>query len=101
MRGETLRLDILAPPPVLRLCVLKGSIALDGISLTINALTDASFAVGIVPHSLQQTLLAEKRVGDRVNIENDMIGKYVARLMPSAAGLTMDKLREHGFVSGS
>lgn len=74
-------------PPILALIVEKGSIAIDGISLTVAGLDSSSFSVSVIPHTGGQTTLLTKRAGDRVNLENDIIGKYVQRLMspPSSA----------------
>ena len=69
-----------APPDVLRYCVEKGSIAVDGVSLTIAALDDAGFAVALVPHTLAATTLGAAKSGDRVNLEVDVLAKYVERL---------------------
>ena len=69
-----------APPDVLRYCVEKGSIAVDGISLTIAALDDAGFAVALVPHTLAATTLGAAKPGDDVNLEVDVLAKYVERL---------------------
>ncbi len=66
---------------ILRLIVEKGSIAIDGISLTVAKVDSASFSVSIIPHTLKETALATKKAGDIVNLENDCIGKYVAKLM--------------------
>ncbi len=75
-----------ADVPILRYIVEKGSVAIDGISLTVNAVTDKNFSVSIIPHSLAGTNLGERKAGDRVNVETDLIGKYVARLLaPGAA----------------
>lgn len=60
---------------------MKGSIAIDGISLTVARLTDADFAVSIIPHTRAETTLSLKRVGDEVNLETDMVGKYVERFL--------------------
>lgn len=65
---------------ILKLCIPKGSIAIDGISLTINRVDNQSFSVCLVPHTLEQTRLKDLKVGSFVNLENDLIGKYVARL---------------------
>ncbi len=70
--------------------VKKGSVAVDGISLTIAELYENAFSVAIIPHSLDNTVLKYKRKGDRVNIETDMIGKYVRRAL-SATGINEDK----------
>jgi riboflavin synthase len=69
-----------APPNVLRYCVEKGSIAVDGISLTVAALDDTGFAVALVPHTLAVTTLGAAKPGDGVNLEVDVLAKYVERL---------------------
>jgi len=69
-----------APPKVLRYCVEKGSITVDGISLTVAALDDAGFAVALVPHTLAATTLGAAKTGDAVNLEVDVLAKYVERL---------------------
>jgi riboflavin synthase len=79
--GEALFLDFAAPPPVLDLCIPKGSIAIDGTSLTLNTVDDDGFQVCLIPHTLQQTHLLDLRDDDVVNLESDMIGKYVRRLL--------------------
>jgi riboflavin synthase len=76
------RLSIEAPRRVLRYCVEKGSIAVDGVSLTIAALDDDTFEVALVPHTLAQTTLGALRPGDEVNLEADVLAKYVERLLP-------------------
>jgi riboflavin synthase len=70
-----------APPEILRYCVAKGSITVDGISLTINAVTEQGFSVAIIPHTAKVTILGLKQVNDTVNLESDLIGKYVERLL--------------------
>jgi riboflavin synthase len=70
-----------APPEILRYCVAKGSITVDGISLTINAVTEHGFSVTIIPHTAKVTILGLKQVNDTVNLESDLIGKYVERLL--------------------
>lgn len=72
---------IQTPPDILRYIVEKGSIAIDGISLTVARVDSASFSVSIIPHTRAQTNLASKQVGDVVNLENDIIGKYVDHLL--------------------
>ena len=76
-------LDIAAPPAVIRLVVEKGSIAIDGISLTVAAVERKKFRVWIIPHTLAMTALRERNTGDAVNLEADLLGKYVARLLTS------------------
>jgi riboflavin synthase len=76
------RIAIAAPPAVLRYCVEKGSITVDGISLTIAALSDDAFEVALVPHTLAATTLGSRKPGDEVNLEADVLAKYVERLLP-------------------
>jgi riboflavin synthase len=70
-----------APPEILRYCVAKGSVTVDGISLTINAITEQGFSVAIIPHTAKMTIVGLKQVNDTVNLESDLIGKYVERLL--------------------
>ena len=74
-------LDIAASPDVLRYVVFKGSIAVDGISLTVAAVTKKSFRLWIIPHTHEITALRERKVGDTVNLEADLLGKYVERFV--------------------
>ena len=99
-------IEIAAPQDVVANLIPKGSIAVDGISLTIASITDSGFSVVIIPHTLGNTTLESKAAGDRVNLELDVIGKYVARLLAqtdrqgrtkSSQGMTTDFLSEHGF----
>ncbi|MBQ6033871.1 MAG: riboflavin synthase [Ruminococcus sp.] len=91
-----------AAPELLRYIVEKGSIAIDGISLTVAKVTDTSFSVSIIPHTAAQTILSTKKTGDTVNLENDIIAKYAEKLMkpaetPKTGGITMDFLAKNGF----
>ncbi len=79
--GDGLRLTIDSHEDVCRYCIEKGSIAVDGVSLTIAALTDRGFELALVPHTLAHTTLGDLRPGDRVNLEVDVLGKYVERLL--------------------
>lgn len=79
--GSNVRFDIAAPPAVARYIVAKGSIAVNGISLTINRVSDGDFSVSIIPHTCAVTTLGAAVVGQRVNLEVDLIGKYVERLL--------------------
>lgn len=94
---------IKAEEKILRYIVEKGSVAIDGISLTVAKLDRESFSVSIIPHTSQNTILSQKTVGDLVNLENDVIGKYVERLMgiqPSpkeSKGITREFLLQSGF----
>ena len=96
---------IAAPKEVLSLVVEKGSIAIDGISLTVATVSKADFQVSIIPHTGSETILLKKKVGDLVNLENDIVGKYVQKLLgmtsetsePQGSGITMEFLAQHGF----
>jgi riboflavin synthase len=70
-----------APPELVRYVVEKGSIAVDGTSLTVAAVDDAGFAVALIPHTLEATTLGELEPGDRVNLETDVLAKYVEKLV--------------------
>ena len=86
---------------ILRYIVEKGSIAIDGISLTVAEVTEDSFSVSIIPHTASNTILGTKKVGDTVNLENDIVGKYIEKLMRPAAqekGLSLETLARNGFI---
>lgn len=84
-RGADHVLEVAAPKSVRPFLLFKGSIAVDGISLTVAAVTRSGFRVWIIPHTREVTALADRKVGDRVNLEADLLGKYVARLLPRPA----------------
>lgn len=84
-------------PQLMRYIVEKGSIAIDGISLTVAAVETDRFSVSIIPHTVQETTLGEKRPGATVNLENDIIGKYVEKLMQKDGGMTPEFLAQNGF----
>jgi riboflavin synthase len=79
--GANIDIAIRAPREALRYVIEKGSIAVDGISLTVNRVDDYSFAVALIPHTVEKTTLATRRAGDKVNLEVDVIGKYVEKLL--------------------
>ena len=92
-----------APPALLRYIVEKGSIAIDGISLTVASVAADRFSVSVIPHTAAVTVLGRKRPGDIVNLETDIIGKYVEKLLRPAAdtapkgGISLEFLMENGF----
>ena len=86
--------EIEAAPSLLRLVVEKGSVALDGISLTVAKVTAQDFSVSIIPHTRAQTNLVTKHVGDVVNLENDCVGKYVERLLACSPELAGETVRQ-------
>ena len=104
--GNAQRMTFALDPSCNRFLVVKGSVAIDGISLTVNSVDVDSFSVAIIPHSLQNTTLAAMQIGSRVNIETDLIAKYVLRLFPGGReaqsaerpALSLDFLAKHGFL---
>ena len=90
------------PAALSRFVIEKGSIAVDGVSLTVNAVQGHNFTVNLIPHTAQATTLADLKLGDRVNLETDIIGKYVARMLgreaPPEEGVTAELLARHGFL---
>jgi riboflavin synthase len=109
-KRETLENAILltfgAEPELLRYMIVKGSVAIDGVSLTINHCDADGFQVSIIPHTAALTTLDQRKVGDAVNIETDLIGKYVERFLtpartegsPPRGGITWDLLARSGFT---
>lgn len=106
--GNALLLTVAAAPALLRGIVEKGSVALDGISLTVATVTAADFTVSLIPHTREVTNLRAKRTGSRLNIETDIIGKYVEKLMTAKdtghaeaaegrGGITPELLARYGF----
>ncbi len=101
--GNAVWYEIGAAPQILRYIVEKGSIAVDGISLTVAGTSDTAFRVSVIPHTREETALRTYRPGSIVNLETDIIGKYVEKLMqPDPAEkeerITEDFLRENGFI---
>jgi riboflavin synthase len=88
LADHSVRMTFGAPDPVLRYVVEKGSITVDGISLTVAALESDAFAVAVIPHTLVATTLGTKEVDDPVNLEVDVVAKYVERLVPDPASRT-------------
>ena len=105
-RQRSRLMTVAVGPGISRYVVEKGSIAVDGVSLTINRCEAVFFDVNIIPHTGSETTLLQRKKGDAVNIETDMIGKYVERFLmrretdpekPRAPGIDLDMLRRHGF----
>ncbi|MEP6663953.1 MAG: riboflavin synthase [Verrucomicrobiota bacterium] len=82
-RGQDYFLEVATPKPLLRYLIFKGSVAIDGISLTVSQVGVKSFSVWIIPHTYEVTALRERKVGDAVNLETDLLGKYVERFISS------------------
>ena len=103
--GIAVVVTIATPPELLKYIIKKGSIAIDGISLTVTEVTDTGFSVSLIPHTAKETTLGCKMVGDSVNLETDILGKYVERMLTwqqkpegKADTLNMNTLLENGFV---
>ena len=105
-RGEALDITIEAASSLLRYVVEKGSIAIDGISLTVNTVDGRGFSVSLIPHTQAVTTLADKAVGSAVNLEVDLIGKYVEKLVApygaltgqAARGISLETLKDNGYA---
>ncbi len=102
--GNAVWVRISTTAEILRLTVEKGSIAIDGISLTVASVGDTYFEVSLIPHTAEKTVLLSKETGDTVNLENDIVGKYVQKLIQPAAPddlpksrVTMQFLAENGY----
>lgn len=102
--ARSVRFRLKAPDPLARYMAEKGSICIDGISLTINDVDGAVFGVNIVPHTLRATTLGTTRIGDQVNLEVDLLARYLERLMlgeraaDSAGAVTLELLKNSGFI---
>lgn len=99
--GNAVWYKISADENIIKYTVEKGSIAIDGISLTVARIEKDNFSVSIIPHTSEETILSEKKVGDTVNLENDIIGKYVERFLnfdkTEKSDITRDFLAKYGF----
>ena len=103
--GNAILMTISAGPELLRYIVEKGSVALDGISLTVAQVTDSDFTVSLIPHTREVTNLGSKKTGSPINIETDVLGKYVEKMLKGSSSapakaqsnMTLDFLRENGF----
>ena len=104
--GNAVWVSVTCPEGILRLIVEKGSICIDGISLTVASVDQTGFKVSVIPHTGAETTLLGKKPGDPVNLENDIVGKYVERLLQPYAGsrdqektstITRDFLLKYGF----
>ena len=100
--GNAILMTVNAESALLRYIVEKGSVALDGISLTVASVTDHDFTVSLIPHTREVTNLGSKKLGSPINIETDVLGKYVEKMLggskaPAKSTMTLDFLRENGF----
>ena len=90
---------IAADPSIMELVVEKGSIAIDGISLTVAAVSSSDFQVSIIPHTAEETILLKKKPGDVVNLETDIVGKYVKKLLGLSGGTGEEPVEAEGGLS--
>lgn len=101
---DFIQLKVRVPKHILKYLVPKGSIAVDGISLTINEVQGDEISLMLIPYTLEKTTLIEKNTGDHLNLEADLLGKYIERLLspshPPREGLDLSFLKEHGFLKG-
>lgn len=97
--GRSLRWVFEVPASLARYIAAKGSVCIDGTSLTVNEVTDRRFGVNLIPHTVERTAFHARRVGDAVNIEVDVIARYVERLIGGAVAPGLDEafLKQHGF----
>ncbi|MCC6208087.1 MAG: riboflavin synthase [Gammaproteobacteria bacterium] len=99
--GRSRRLRFGAPAGLARYLAEKGSICVDGVSLTVNAVEGAEFEVNVIPHTLEQTVIGSYHRGTRVNLEVDLVARYIESLLSGrtapAAGITREFLDQHGF----
>jgi len=99
--GHFADIEFAAPAELLKEMVVKGSVAVDGISLTISAMSEDSFSVAVIPETLDRTTLGKAGIGDCVNVETDIIvkviSKQLANILPRQRPLTMERLKELGF----
>jgi riboflavin synthase len=100
-RGDSILVGFETPPRLTAYIVEKGFIAVDGVSLTVVSKDNSSFQVSLVGYTRQHTILGDRRVGDTVNLEADIIAKYVEQFnRKRSSGITIDFLQEHGFLVG-
>ena len=95
---DSAEIRVAAPREVMRYVVEKGSVAVNGISLTVASCDSAGFTVAVIPHTLSVTTLGQKKPGERVNLEADILGKYVEKLTTGGSGVTEELLRDAGFM---
>jgi riboflavin synthase len=98
--GDSTKFVIEIPPSLARYIVGKGSIAIDGISLTVNEQRDNIFTVNIIPYTVSRTTIGEKNLRDAINIETDIIGKYVESFLTKNKSIDKDFLYRHGYIKG-
>ncbi|MDZ4261481.1 MAG: riboflavin synthase [Pseudomonadota bacterium] len=105
--GESLRFRVRVPDGLAKYVAVKGSVCIDGVSLTVNNVDGALFEINVIPHTTVVTTINEYKVGRRVNIEVDLLARYLERLLlgdkaaqSNGTGVTLELLAEHGFLKG-
>lgn len=105
--GESLRFRVRVPDGLAKYVAVKGSVCIDGVSLTVNNIYGALFEINVIPHTTVVTTINEYKVGRRVNIEVDLLARYLERLLlgdkaaqSNGTGVTLELLAEHGFLKG-
>ena len=100
--GDSSLMRVAAPQAVMRYVVYKGSICVDGVSLTIAKLFDDAFEIALIPHTKNVTMLGRKQVGEQANIEVDLLARYIERMLTNQTqepeSINFDFLREHGYL---
>lgn len=96
--GRSVRMTVELPAGLARYVASKGSVCVDGVSLTVNEVEAVRFGFNVVPHTLEATTLGARRPGDRVNVEVDLLARYVERLLSAGGELTRERLEEYGFA---
>lgn len=103
--GRSLRLNITVPERLAKYIAVKGSISVDGVSLTVNAIEDTEFSVNIIPHTLKHTIISDYIIGNSVNIEVDLVARYLERLLsaqlplePGQDNIALRILRQYGYL---
>ena len=97
-KGRDFQLQIRCGRVLAAQSVLKGSVAVDGVSLTISAIGDDWLGVDLIPTTAAETILGAKKIGDKVNLEGDIVGKYIAKNTAKTGGLTEEALSRAGFI---
>jgi riboflavin synthase len=104
--ARAIQFRVRAPRELAKYIAFKGSITIDGVSLTVNAVHGAEFELTIVPHTLQETIMADYQAGRRINLEVDLLARYLERLLmgeqaaePATSGITASFLAEHGYLN--
>lgn len=99
-RDNAINYTIKLSRDMIKYCMFRGSVAIDGISLTIFGVDESSIKLALIPHTVKHTVLGQKKVGDKVNVECDMLSKYVANILKASTGKPIDKelLLQNGFM---